>query len=119
MNAQEWLEQKGQDVVLNELQVLIRLIVKDNVEVILDWVENEDLTLLYKFDDGSYWNSSLYLDDIDDDFDSAHLLAIIADRGWDDYVYMPENYMEFSSHQQNFIDKLREWLDEGGVNWVN
>ena len=113
MNIQEWVEQKGQDVVTKELTELIIPIVEDNVEVVLDWVENEDVMLLYNFDDGSYWNSSLCLDDLDDDFDSAHLLAIIADAAWNDYVYMPENYMEFTPHQQNFIDKLREWLDKG------
>ena len=106
MNAQEYIENLGKEEVEKELKDLIEPIIDDKIIVTIEELQDEDMTIIFEFEDGSHWTSSLYYDDIDDDYDINNLLEDIAEQAWEDYV---DFHDELNIHQKNFVKSLNNW----------
>lgn len=76
MTFTEWLDNKGSDVVIEELRQLCAPIAEGNISLDGD----DGFNFLVEFEDGSYLTEQgIDLGEVGDDFDSTTLLKKIAD----------------------------------------
>lgn len=111
MTIRDWLNNKGLDTVLEELQSLV-----EPLEAGVTSVEAEDLDdgciyFYFNLEDGENVHQEVYVDDeeVEDDFSTKDLLLSIEDAIWNNaHDYLNDSQF-FTDSMRNFIIKLSDW----------